>query len=185
VSRRLDGDFVIWLALGRVHRGGVTKVGDRFCYRRQPMPPGLLVLALDALIEGGLADPEGGATRVSLTDAGVTCYAQLSAQQRAGLATTETPAGRPGSSSAPLDPCSDRSGVSEPAFFELLALRRVHDGGVTTGEDGYLQHGRVITGQVAAALDRLIQTEYLALARPSPDGLNGTVRYYRTAHARR
>ena len=60
--------------------------------------------------------------------------------------------------------------TGDPTFAEWMALRRVHDGGVTTRDGTYLQHGRPIVGEVAATLDRLIRAECLALGRPDPDG---------------
>ncbi|MCA1601288.1 MAG: hypothetical protein LC776_06475 [Acidobacteria bacterium] len=53
---------------------------------------------------------------------------------------------------------------------EWLALLRVHEGGVTKLNGHYLNHGRAVAGYVADALDELIRTEFLALARPDPVG---------------
>lgn len=55
-------------------------------------------------------------------------------------------------------------------FFEWLALRRVHDGGLVLTEDGYVQHGRAITGEVAEAIGRLLDAGALALGQPDPRG---------------
>ncbi|MGH3796700.1 MAG: hypothetical protein ACRDSP_17635 [Pseudonocardiaceae bacterium] len=67
---------------------------------------------------------------------------------------------------------------------EWLALLRVHEGGVTKLDGHYLNHGRPVAGYVADALDELIRTELLALARPDPAGVQqvcvthaGQIRY--------
>lgn len=53
---------------------------------------------------------------------------------------------------------------------EWLALLRVRKGGVTRLDGHYLNRGRAVAGYVADALDELIRTELLALARPDPIG---------------
>ncbi|MGH3911703.1 MAG: hypothetical protein ACRDRM_12840 [Pseudonocardiaceae bacterium] len=53
---------------------------------------------------------------------------------------------------------------------EWLALLRVHEGGVTTLEGCFYNHGRSVADYLAATLDELIRTEYLALGRPTPSG---------------
>jgi hypothetical protein len=75
VSRRLDGDFLVLLALRRVRRGGLAMLGDQFYDRDQLMPPSLLVDTLDVLLELGQVqvtgpDPQTGLAPLSLTDAG-------------------------------------------------------------------------------------------------------------------
>ncbi|MGH3916208.1 MAG: hypothetical protein ACRDTC_22800 [Pseudonocardiaceae bacterium] len=55
-------------------------------------------------------------------------------------------------------------------LFEWVALCRVHDGGVILVEGDYIQHGRVIVGDVADTITRLIDTGYLALGTPDPRG---------------
>jgi hypothetical protein len=110
VSGRLDGDFLVLQALRRVRRGGLALRGEQFCDRGQLIPPSLLRDTLGVLIEQGQVaaadpDPQTGMAPLKLTDAGATCYAKLSAQQRAalpvppaehGTPTTKAPTGQPG-----------------------------------------------------------------------------------------
>lgn len=71
MSRLLNAQFLTWVALHRVRRGGMARVGDQFCYRGHPMPPGLLAELLEYFLEEGLlglGEPqESGLRRVSLT----------------------------------------------------------------------------------------------------------------------
>lgn len=53
---------------------------------------------------------------------------------------------------------------------EWLALLRVHEGGVTTLEDGFLDHGRPVAGYVGTALRELIRSRHLALGRTVETG---------------
>ncbi|MGQ0778021.1 MAG: hypothetical protein ACT4NY_27025 [Pseudonocardiales bacterium] len=55
-------------------------------------------------------------------------------------------------------------------LVQWWALRRVHDGGVILVDGDYVQHGRVVIGEVADAITRLIDTGYLALGTPDPRG---------------
>jgi hypothetical protein len=106
VTRRLDGDFLVLLALRRVRRGGLTLRGEQFCDRGQLMPPSLLVDTLGVLLDQGQVaaadpDPQSGLALLRLTAAGASSYAELAAQRWAALpvpppehATTQTLAGR-------------------------------------------------------------------------------------------
>ncbi|MGH3904871.1 MAG: hypothetical protein ACRDTE_11880 [Pseudonocardiaceae bacterium] len=53
---------------------------------------------------------------------------------------------------------------------EWLALLRVHEGGVTSLEGQFLNHGQPVAEYLAATFVELIQTEHLALGRPDPSG---------------
>ncbi|MFN2495136.1 MAG: hypothetical protein ABR608_04410 [Pseudonocardiaceae bacterium] len=53
-------------------------------------------------------------------------------------------------------------------MIEWLALRRVHEGGVTKLGGGYLHYGQPLADYLGAALDELLRTEHLALGRPTP-----------------
>ncbi|MGH3908204.1 MAG: hypothetical protein ACRDTE_29085, partial [Pseudonocardiaceae bacterium] len=57
-----------------------------------------------------------------------------------------------------------------PDVTEWLALLRVHEGGMTKLDGNYLNHGQPVAHYLADALDQLIHTELLALARPDPAG---------------
>ncbi|MFN2496947.1 MAG: hypothetical protein ABR608_13730 [Pseudonocardiaceae bacterium] len=56
-----------------------------------------------------------------------------------------------------------------PEVFELMALRRVSEGRVSTGQGGYLNQGSLIAGDMAAALTRLLLGGCLALGQPGPN----------------
>ena len=56
-----------------------------------------------------------------------------------------------------------------PEACELMMLRRVSEGGVSIGEGGYLQHGYLIGGDLAAALVRLRAAGCLTVGQPGPD----------------
>jgi len=114
----LQADSFLWLALHRVHRGGVARKGEQLCYRGRPMPPGLLGELYEYLLEDGalvLGAPDGsGMQRVRLTEAGLARYQVLDQRQRRlglvvvlpapdhGPPAVLTPAGRR-SSPAPLE----------------------------------------------------------------------------------
>ena len=53
---------------------------------------------------------------------------------------------------------------------EWLALLRVHEGGVTTLDGRFYNHGRPVADYLATALYELIRTERLALGQPTPTG---------------
>lgn len=53
---------------------------------------------------------------------------------------------------------------------EWLALHRAHEGGLTTLNGDYLNHGRPVVEYVAATLDALIRADHLVLGPPSPSG---------------
>lgn len=62
-----------------------------------------------------------------------------------------------------------------PEGFELMALRRVSEGGVSEGgvtvaEGGYVHHGRPVTGELAEAMVRLHTAGCLAIGAPRPGG---------------
>jgi hypothetical protein len=82
-------DHLSWLALRRVRRGGVAKLGE--CYLDGGQPLGILLAELLALLlEEGLLDvaepgPADGLARVSLTEAGQAHYRSLCQRQRAPL----------------------------------------------------------------------------------------------------
>ncbi len=57
-----------------------------------------------------------------------------------------------------------------PEAVEWLALHRVHEGGLTSCNGGYLNHGRPVAGYLADALDVLVRTGHLALGPSSPTG---------------
>lgn len=57
-----------------------------------------------------------------------------------------------------------------PEGFELMALRRVSEGGVTVAEGGYVHDGRPVTGELAEALVRLHTAGHLAIGTPGPGG---------------
>ncbi|MCA1674145.1 MAG: hypothetical protein LC799_18775 [Actinobacteria bacterium] len=59
--------------------------------------------------------------------------------------------------------------TSGPETFELTVLRRVAEGAVSIGEGGYLQHGCLIGGDLAAALTRLSLGGCLTMGQPGPD----------------
>ncbi|MPZ67783.1 MAG: putative ATP-grasp-modified RiPP [Pseudonocardiaceae bacterium] len=54
--------------------------------------------------------------------------------------------------------------------IEWMALRRVHEGGVTALRSRFLHRERPVADYLAEALDALIRTEHLALGRPDPIG---------------
>jgi hypothetical protein len=56
-----------------------------------------------------------------------------------------------------------------PEVFELMMLRWVSEGGVSTGEGGYVHRGCLIGGDLAAAMARLMLGGCLALGQPGPD----------------
>lgn len=82
---RLTGpDLYAWMALRRVHRGGVTKTGNLYLDRDRRIPC-FLPDVLDELTAAELltlteADP-AGQQRVSATTAGQARYAALSRQE--------------------------------------------------------------------------------------------------------
>jgi hypothetical protein len=82
-------DHLSWLALRRVRRGGVSKLGDRYLDGGQPL--GVLLAELLAMLqEQGLLDvadpsPADGLARVSCTEAGQAHYRSLCRRQRAPL----------------------------------------------------------------------------------------------------
>jgi hypothetical protein len=53
--------------------------------------------------------------------------------------------------------------------FELRMLRQVGEGGVSTGDGGYVRHGCPIGGDMAAALTRLLLGGCLILGQPGLD----------------
>ena len=53
---------------------------------------------------------------------------------------------------------------------EWLALLRVHEGGMTTLEGGFYNHGQPVADYLAAALDKLLSTGHLAVGKPDPSG---------------
>lgn len=76
-----------WLALRRVSRGRVAKLGDHWLDARRPVPC-FLPDALNELIQAGLvtlADPDADNAvqrRATLTDVGLSRYAALSERSR-------------------------------------------------------------------------------------------------------
>lgn len=61
-------------------------------------------------------------------------------------------------------------GGAVSAVNEWLALRRVHEGGVTRLGDRFFNEGRPVADYLAAAFDELIRCELLALGRATPSG---------------
>lgn len=57
-----------------------------------------------------------------------------------------------------------------PEAMEWLALHRVHEGGVARLGGIYFNHGRPVSGALAAEFGRLIDSGLLALARPDLRG---------------
>ena len=55
--------------------------------------------------------------------------------------------------------------------IEWLALLRVHEGGLTTLDGRFLNHGQPVAGYLADAIEELIRTGHLALGRPDPIGI--------------
>ncbi|MCA1705659.1 MAG: hypothetical protein LC808_21330 [Actinobacteria bacterium] len=53
---------------------------------------------------------------------------------------------------------------------EWLALRRVHEGGLTKLSGHYLNCGRPVGGFLAEMIDELVSAGFLALGRSSPTG---------------
>ncbi|MGQ0774366.1 MAG: hypothetical protein ACT4NY_08115, partial [Pseudonocardiales bacterium] len=115
-------DLYEWLALRRVHNGGIAKSAGTYLDHGRPTP-GHLAEVFDRLIWTGLVTvAEGDALwelrRLRLTDIGQTRYVALSEQWQADLVvpppefgTTQTPVGR---RSEPLPPApGDRSGPHE------------------------------------------------------------------------
>jgi hypothetical protein len=76
-------DLFAWLALRRVHKGGVAKVGNRYLDREVPVP-GYVADVLDEMTGSGLlvvaeADPmAGGRQRIAMTETGQARYLALS-----------------------------------------------------------------------------------------------------------
>ena len=75
-------------------------------------------------------------------------------------------------------------GGAVSAVSEWLALRRVHEGGVTRLGDRFFNHGRPVADYLATAFDDLIGCELLALGRATQNGQqpvcvthSGQVRY--------
>lgn len=81
-------DLFAWMALRRVYRGYLAKLGDRYFDAGRPIP-GYLAEALDALTGARLAvlaeaDPlAGGLRRVTMTDPGKARYVTLHEHTRA------------------------------------------------------------------------------------------------------
>lgn len=70
---------------------------------------------------------------------------------------------------------------------EWLALRRVHEGAVAAVEGRFFNHGRPVADYLAAALDELIRSEYLALSPADPAGMQpvgGAMEDHRRGHHR-
>ncbi|MGH3914614.1 MAG: hypothetical protein ACRDTC_14590 [Pseudonocardiaceae bacterium] len=60
--------------------------------------------------------------------------------------------------------------MSDPALYEWLALRRVHDGGVARSAGAYFDHGRPTPGHLTEVFDRLVWTGLVAvLVVPPPE----------------
>lgn len=57
-----------------------------------------------------------------------------------------------------------------PEAFELMALRRVSERGVTVHDGGYVHAGRPVTGELAEALVRLRTAGHLTIGAPGPGG---------------
>ncbi|MGH3926343.1 MAG: hypothetical protein ACRDTT_26345 [Pseudonocardiaceae bacterium] len=117
-----DPDLYEWLALRRIHRGGIAKSAGTYLDYGRPTP-GHLIEVFDRLIWTELVTVADGNAlwdprRVSLTDAGQARYAALSEQRPSELVVlppefgiTQTPVGR---RSEPLPPVpGDRSGPPE------------------------------------------------------------------------
>ncbi len=76
-----DRGVAVWIALRRVHRGGVANLTGHW-FDSGHLMPGYLAEALDGLRQGGLVavadDPEpGGLRRASVTDRGSARYLEL------------------------------------------------------------------------------------------------------------
>ncbi|MGH3939922.1 MAG: hypothetical protein ACRDTG_15085 [Pseudonocardiaceae bacterium] len=82
-------DLFAWMALRRVHRGYIARLGDRYVDAGRPIP-GYLAEALDMLAGAGLvalatADPlASGLRRATMTDPGKARYAALHEHTRSG-----------------------------------------------------------------------------------------------------
>lgn len=58
--------------------------------------------------------------------------------------------------------------MSDPGLYERIALRRVHDGGVTKVAGVYLDHGRPTPDYLTEVFDRLIWTGWAIVADGNP-----------------
>ena len=56
------------------------------------------------------------------------------------------------------------------AVNEWLALKRVHEGGITIRDGVFVNRAQLVAEYLAVALAELIRTEHLALGRPDPTG---------------
>ncbi|MGH4020293.1 MAG: hypothetical protein ACRDT0_13870 [Pseudonocardiaceae bacterium] len=80
-------DLLAWIALRRVHRGGVLHLQGRYFDHERPVP-GYLTDTLDALTRAGmlaLVDTDSIAQRVTVTDAGCARYVTWRGHRRRGL----------------------------------------------------------------------------------------------------
>lgn len=82
-------DHLSWLALRRVRRGGVARLGDRYLEDGQPLGV-LLAEHLAELLDQGLVEvadpsPADGLARVGVTEAGQAYYRRLCRRQQAPL----------------------------------------------------------------------------------------------------
>lgn len=88
--------LLTWLVLGRVHRGGVRKIGNRYLDHQRRVPAYLVETVTELVAAGLLAISAPGSRteatqQITLTEAGRTRYAALCRQQRADLSATDSP----------------------------------------------------------------------------------------------
>lgn len=155
-----EADHAIWLALRRVDSGGVAIHEGRYYDRGGPLGR-LLTDVLEGLRKQGMVEltdpsPQDGLARATLTAAGTDRYAAMCERQEVGAR-------------APM-PRRPLSAPDRDTFSEWVALCRVTGGNVSRKPEGYVDHGRLVVGDIARALDRLIDAGALALGPPRPTG---------------